>query len=149
MSNFLIPHFKKIPGIKKFHHFRMSQVTPGVVFVKEQADSPEKRFDLLKDSWSPSAHELPPIIPPHGLSAERQWYLYEQIRPFCPDDDKDLTCPMSSVQSLVEAQHLLPRTHNVMMMLLHHQNVSVPVAHAEEDTTAVHARISKTALKTS
>ena len=101
--------------------------------MKEQADSPEKRFDLLKDSWSPSAHELPPVISPHGLSVKRQWYLYE----------------CQAYQSLVELQHLFPRTH-MTMMLLHHQNVSVPVAHAEEKaTTAVHALISKTALKTS
>ena len=96
-TDFFTPHFKKIPGIKKYHHFRMSSSTPGAVFVKEHADSPEKRFDLLKDSWSPIAHELPSTVTPLGLSAERQWYLYDQIRPFCPDADKDITCPLPSV----------------------------------------------------
>ena len=41
--------------------------------------------------------ELPPIVAPKGLSAERQWYLYENIRPFCPDSDKDITCPLPEV----------------------------------------------------
>ena len=91
------PHFKKLPGIKKYHHFRMSSSTPGSVFVKEHSDSTEVRIDLLKDSWSPDAHELPRLTPPRGLSADRQWYMFEQIRPFCPDDDKDVTCPKPSV----------------------------------------------------
>ena len=30
--------------------------------------------------------------------AARQWYLYEQIRPFCTTDQaKDITCPLPSV----------------------------------------------------
>ena len=36
-------------------------------------------------------------VTPLGLSAERQWYLYDQIRPFCPDADKDITFPLPSV----------------------------------------------------
>ena len=47
--------------------------------------------------WSPHPKELPPIVPPKGLTAERQWYLYGSIRPFCPDGDKDTTCPLPDV----------------------------------------------------
>lgn len=32
-----------------------------------------------------------------GLSAERQWYLFEAIRPFYSGDDKDIVCPLPSV----------------------------------------------------
>lgn len=39
---------------------------------------------------SPYLKELPPVIPP-SLAAERQWYLCDSIRPFCPDDDQDTT----------------------------------------------------------
>ncbi len=28
---------------------------------------------------------------PKGLSSERQWYLYEKVRPFCPHDAQDVT----------------------------------------------------------
>ena len=49
---------------------------------------------LLKEPWDVDSDTLPNIVPPHGLSIERQWYLYEQIRPFCPDEDKDTVCPL-------------------------------------------------------
>ena len=42
-------------------------------------------------------HTLPPIVPPKGHSAERQWYLFDTIREFCPDIDKDLTCPLPAI----------------------------------------------------
>ena len=93
-TSFFAPHFKKIVGIKKYHHFRMSSSQPGVVFLKEHSDTPEVKLSLLKQSWTPTKEELPNVVPPKGLSAERQWYLYDQIRPYCPDEDKDATCPM-------------------------------------------------------
>ena len=96
-TTFFVPHFKKLPGIKKIHHFRMSSSQPGVVFIKEHSDTTEVKVNMLKQPWSPEKDNLPDVIPPRGLSAERQWYLYEQIRPFCPDHDKDTTCPLPSV----------------------------------------------------
>ena len=95
-TDFFAPHLKKIV-IKKYHHFRTTLSAPGCVFVKEQSDSPELKIDLLKAPWNPPAHELPEVVPPKGLSAERQWYLREQIRPFCPDEDKDTVCPLPTV----------------------------------------------------
>ena len=87
----------KIPGIKKLHHFQVTASSPGKVFVREWFDSPEVALDLLKEPREPDADELPMLIAPHGLSAERQWYLHEQIRPFCPEEDKDSMCPLPSV----------------------------------------------------
>ena len=86
-ANFLTLHFKKIPGIKTFHHFRMLQATLGVMFVKEQADSLKKRFNLLVSQCSRTASTT-------WLECKMS---IKQIRPFCPDDDKDLTCPIPSV----------------------------------------------------
>jgi hypothetical protein len=37
------------------------------------------------------------ILLGNGLSAERQWYLYDKIREFCPQADRDVTCPLPSV----------------------------------------------------
>lgn len=88
---------KKINGIKKYHHFRTTSSSPGKVFVREQCDSAEVEIDLLKAPCEPNFDELPTVIPPRGLSAERKWYLYEQIRPFCPEDDKDSVCPLPLV----------------------------------------------------
>lgn len=97
-TSFFAPHLKKIPGIKKMHHFRCESSEPGVVYVKERSDSPvETRIVLLKDGWSPPPHVLPDVITPKGLSAERQWYLFDSIREFCPEFDQDVTCPQPSV----------------------------------------------------
>ena len=65
--------------------------------MKEHSDSPEEKFDLLKEPWNPPADELAEIVPPKRLSAERQWYFHDQIRPFCSDEDKDTVCPLPSV----------------------------------------------------
>ena len=93
-TTFFAPHLKKLIGIKKYHHFRFTSSEPGVVYVKEHADTAEVRMDLNKSStpWVPDKDELPSVVSPKGLSAERQWYLYDHIRPFCPDSDKDITC---------------------------------------------------------
>ena len=40
--NFFAPHFKKVSSIKKYHHFRCDSSQPGVVFVKEHADTEEE-----------------------------------------------------------------------------------------------------------
>ena len=98
-TDFFAPHLKKVIGIKRYHHFRCDSSQPGVVFVKEHADTDEEKIDLMKSSprWSPDPKELPSVVPPKGLSAERQWYLYDSIRPFCPDGDKDITCPLPDV----------------------------------------------------
>lgn len=95
-TSFFAPLFRKFVGIKKFHHFRFHSSSPGKVFVKEHADSAEQQFDILKLPWNLANHELPSVITPHGLSPDRQWYLYDHIRQFCPEGDRDLTCPRPS-----------------------------------------------------
>ena len=49
-------------------------------------------FKLLKEPWTPDA-----VISPHGLSVDCQWYLYDSIQPFSPDDDKDIVCPLPPI----------------------------------------------------
>ena len=91
--SFLLPHFKKIPNTKKYYQFHFASSTPGTVFVREHADTPEVPLPILRDSWQPSPAELPPRMPPKGLSDERQWYLYERIRPFCSEEHRDTVTP--------------------------------------------------------
>ena len=81
-----------LKGISQMHHFRFTRQHPGKVFVKDNNREKERCINLLKDlSWRPSA--LPePIIPP-GLSLERQQYLYDKIREYCPEQCRDLVCP--------------------------------------------------------
>ena len=41
--------------------------------MKERIDSPEVKLELLKEPWNPSTDTLPSVVPPHGLSVERQF----------------------------------------------------------------------------
>ena len=94
---FLAPHFRRIPNIKRQHHFFINRANKGYVTLKEYIGSEEVKFKLLKDDWSPSATDLPPVITPPGLSAERQWYLHDSIRDYCPDYCKNVVCPLPDV----------------------------------------------------
>ena len=54
-TDFFATKMKKIPGIKKLHHFRFDSSSPGKVFVREQCDTPETELKLLKEPWEPDA----------------------------------------------------------------------------------------------
>ena len=83
-----------LKGITHMHHFRFNFSSPGVVFVKSESSGPERKINLLKNtSWVPSADDLPSLIIPTGLSAERKQYLFDKIREFCPAEKRDSVCP--------------------------------------------------------
>lgn len=68
------------------------------MYVRLHCDTEEEEFNLLKkDDWRPESSLFPDQITPKGLSIERQWYLYEKIREFCPEVARDLTCPEPDV----------------------------------------------------
>ena len=72
------------------------------MYVKESSSATEREIVLVRDStWQPSPHELPVVVKPSGLSAERKQYLYEKIREYCPDEKKDSVCPIPWAQFLV------------------------------------------------
>ena len=91
--------FKRIDGIKKIHHFTQEKhsLLQGDL-AQESIDSSIRKVSFLREvaTLLPS-DTLPEVVLPKGLSAERQWYLYEKIRSFCPDNSKDKTCPLPSV----------------------------------------------------
>ena len=95
--SFFAPHMKRITRIKNYHQFCFSSSHVGTVICKEYSDSIGTPITILKKDWEPSVTDLPPIITPSGLSAERQWYLYEKIRPFCDEPFSDITCPLPLV----------------------------------------------------
>ena len=83
-----------LKGIKKMQHFHFSSRFPGQVKVYNELDGNEKTITLHKDpSWTPTPTDLPEYIVPPGLSLERQWYLHDKIREFCPDSCQDIVCP--------------------------------------------------------
>ena len=85
---FLGAHFRKVLQMKSYHHFHFSSSSRGTITYKLHSDSDSESFIHLKDDWNPTPDELPPVIPPAGLSLARQWYLYNQIREFCREELK-------------------------------------------------------------
>ena len=107
--------FLKIKAIKNFHHFVIDCLAMGEVSMRKTSDDPVVREQLLRDPTVAPSSRLPPLVSPIGLSSERQWYLYDRIRQFCPDECKDLTCPYPSCarpatsisrRSTPEAEHV-------------------------------------------
>lgn len=99
-TSFLQQFFKPIPQITSYHHFLVSKEEPGVVTVKEYADSKELKINIFKKDVAVSSlrGQRPPAIQPRGLDPARQWYLYDNIRQFCSSNlAKDITCPLPSV----------------------------------------------------
>ena len=93
-TEYLAQFFKKVQGIKTFHHFSFNCDEPGKVTLKLLSDSVEEKLDLLrKKDTRPLRNQLPTTIKPRGLSLERRWYLYEKIREYCSQATKDLVCP--------------------------------------------------------
>ena len=92
-TGFLSSHFRRLDGIKQYHHFRFEQDHPGVVFLKKTAVADEEKWHLLRGVWLPSPVEKPPSITSAGLSLERCKYLYDKIREYCREDVQDVVCP--------------------------------------------------------
>ena len=93
-ASYLAPYFKKLTGISKFHHFRFTKNDPGKVFYREDADSREREFQMLKD-----INRLPPrVVPlqvlPSGLDEERRRYLQKEIREYCQPGTEDFVAPV-------------------------------------------------------
>ena len=87
-----------LKGISQMHQFRFTAAYTGVIFVKISCDYPvECKIKLLKSvTWEPRPENLPAQIIPQGLTFERQWYLYQKIHDYCPDNVKDIVCPQPS-----------------------------------------------------
>jgi hypothetical protein len=93
-ASFLQPYFRKLPNIKKFHHFRFSRDSPGEVCCKELVSSDEQNFLLLKNKeLRPPREVFPDTVRPEGLTEERKSYLYREIRQFCKLGTEDLVAP--------------------------------------------------------
>ena len=112
--SFLGQYFQSVPSITSYHHFTMNEENPGVLILKKHCDSEEEMFSILKKGASVDSASIPSEIKPAGLDAARQWYLYEQIRPFVQTNlAKDFTCPKPNVpkpSSLVRKRPASPTT---------------------------------------
>ncbi|XP_065195728.1 uncharacterized protein LOC135827131 [Sycon ciliatum] len=86
--------FRPIPQVSKQHHFLFSCETPGIVDVKKLVDDNFTPVAILKTAAEQvQAAGLPNVLPPGGMSRERQTYLYKEIRPYVADQWQDEVCP--------------------------------------------------------
>ena len=90
---FLVPFSKAVKGIKQYHHFSFSHQAQGVVMATTHAEGPTQILPVLVGDAGVIPHAPPPQVQSPGLSAYRQWYLFNSIRDFCTDDTKDIMCP--------------------------------------------------------
>ena len=98
-TGFFSKMFRKIDGIKQYHHFSFEEevLREGELIVQKSCSDVPSRIKFLKNAQFVFPDILPEVVQPRGLTAERQWYLYEKIREFCPGAPKDKTCPLPSV----------------------------------------------------
>ena len=104
-SSWLNKYFRKLPNITRYHHFKLDNETPGTIQVKKRVISKETTHQLLRrrfrTNWQKLLRTTPEVISPPGLTAEREWYLYDQIRCHIPDENaRDLTCPKPQKKKL-------------------------------------------------
>ena len=97
-TGFLTSHFRRLDGIKQYHHFHFERDHPGVVFIKKTATAEVEERKLLRVVWSPSPDDKPPPITPQGLSYERKRNLFDKICEFCREDVRDVVCPDPGVR---------------------------------------------------
>ena len=72
--------YKPIVGFLLFYSFAVSAEATSAMVVREFAHSAAKRLFLGK-GLSPTGERI--MIPPEGLSVQRQAYLHKEIREFC------------------------------------------------------------------
>ncbi len=97
-AQFFAPYFKRqaFDGIKSLHHLVFTSDKPGQVLTRKTSDGVETTLHVLNKAnlgWKPSPDTMPAAIQPDGLSRERQRYLFDKIREFCPEESRDITCP--------------------------------------------------------
>ena len=74
----------------------MGSSNPGVVYVRKYATDLETSINVLKSKdhrFQELCPQLPEVIPMKGLDAQRQWYLFEEVAPFCSNKE---VCPKPS-----------------------------------------------------
>ena len=95
VPTFLGTFFRKVANIKKFHHFHFAEGST-TVRLQEFVDSPFLEESLARRKM-PDDVTMTPVIHPKGLDAKRQWYLYDEIRPFTAYRCQDVSTPRPAV----------------------------------------------------
>ena len=95
-KSYLNEIFKPIPNITIYHHFRFENTFPGVVFVRELVNSPEKAI-AISSAKTLDSQTLPQQVIPKEMTIARKWYLFDEIAKFCSSQETaSVTCPRPS-----------------------------------------------------
>lgn len=87
-SEHLKKFFEPLPGIFSYQHYLLNGSEPGIVYAKEFENSDEVKFMIaLSDCLPDEIHDLPNTNTPPGRSADRQLYLFDNIRQFCSTEE--------------------------------------------------------------
>ena len=79
---FLHQFYDPLPHITRYHHFTFREEEITDVGCQTFADAPIQLIKIMR--INPANNENgPEEIPPKGLSSQRQWYLYRELRPLC------------------------------------------------------------------
>ena len=90
-------HFKPIKGIRSLHHIEFNAAKPGIVTIKKSVtEQPQDILVLTSAKEVVQAAEMPPILPPCGLSDTLKEYLSKQVRQHVPAEFQDELCPKPS-----------------------------------------------------
>ena len=93
-SSFFTPVFRNIRNIARYHHLCFTAEKPGVVYLRELAHQEEVAFQMLhQPNFSFPDHVLTDPSINKGIALDRQWYLYEKVRPYCTEETADQVCP--------------------------------------------------------
>lgn len=99
-SSWLASFFENLTNITRYQHFFIEANNPGKIIVKESIDAKEETYSLLKKNnfkFDKKTGE-PSCLISQGLSAKRQWYLYDSIRQHIPNEkDQNITAPKPQI----------------------------------------------------
>ena len=93
-QKFLLVFFTKIQNITDYQHYVFLKDKPGIVNCSIRLQDKPVKCTILKKNAPPMVlGQLPDIVSPNGFSAERELYLFNEIRPFCEEGTEDLVAP--------------------------------------------------------
>ncbi|CAG8764343.1 362_t:CDS:2, partial [Acaulospora morrowiae] len=94
--NYFTPYFKKVPNIRRYHHFLFKSTERDKVFCQETTNGEFTIIDLFKKNIIFDPYILSKTLDLQPILLTRQTYLYNEVRRFVNDPYKDITCSRPS-----------------------------------------------------
>ena len=93
-DSYLKESFMPVKNITGYQRFCFSAAKPGEVEMSCSDKFPDRTINILKvPGTSFTIADLPPVLEPEGLSRDRAAYLFKEIRQFCHEESRNITCP--------------------------------------------------------